>query len=408
MAIPQPGQVRPWVNTIPMTAPSQAVSQPVASPNYRSDLMTALLANSSRPDYSNVRTPLGGLAEALKEGIQGWQTKKAVQGEEQKRQAKAGMLARALLGEDSPYLQEATEYFSAGLPVEMAQTGKIAERWGTEPDPEWDFKEVNNRLYRTNPSGKAELVDLGDAAGLPADMFSGKSVEAESLNYLVSQGVITPEQAAELGAGKTITNPTTGEIMFMTPSGVFSRPPSDVPDNAEPQTTDNNGMIPLTGGKASDAQRTAAGYADRMTRSDAIITKLESAGTSAYDATAAQVPLVGNYLISEDYQKLEQAERDFVNAILRRESGAVISDEEFDNAKKQYFPQPGDSLATIEQKRGNRQIAIEGLRRAAGPTYEAPASINATSNSGQDIYQMPDGSLIIFDPVVNDWVPYEQ
>lgn len=63
----------------------------------------------------------------------------------------------------------------------------------------------------------------------------------------------------------------------------------------------------------------------------------------------------------------QQAQRNFVNAVLRRESGAVISDEEFANAAQQYFPQPGDSPAVVAQKAQNRMTAIAGVRRASGP-----------------------------------------
>jgi hypothetical protein len=69
------------------------------------------------------------------------------------------------------------------------------------------------------------------------------------------------------------------------------------------------------------------------------------------------VPFVGdalgtltNWTQSEPQQKVEQAQRNFINAVLRRESGAVIGSEEFDNARKQYFPQPGDEQGTIAQK----------------------------------------------------------
>jgi len=70
---------------------------------------------------------------------------------------------------------------------------------------------------------------------------------------------------------------------------------------------------------------------------------------------------VGNAMLSEQGQMAEQAQRDFVNAVLRRESGAVISDPEFANAQKQYFPQPNDTPAVLQQKRRNRQMAIQGL-----------------------------------------------
>lgn len=47
-----------------------------------------------------------------------------------------------------------------------------------------------------------------------------------------------------------------------------------------------------------------------------------------------------SFLQSAERQKFEQAKRNFVNAVLRNESGAVIADSEFKNADKQYFPQP--------------------------------------------------------------------
>lgn len=77
--------------------------------------------------------------------------------------------------------------------------------------------------------------------------------------------------------------------------------------------------------------------------------------------------LIGNSLLSENGQKAEQAQRDFVNAILRQESGAVISEPEFRNAQKQYFPQPGDTKGTLKQKRENRERAIQAIDVMSGP-----------------------------------------
>jgi len=72
-------------------------------------------------------------------------------------------------------------------------------------------------------------------------------------------------------------------------------------------------------------------------------------------------------MMSPQSQQADQAQRNFVNAILRQESGAAISESEFQNARKQYFPQPGDSAKVIEQKRQNRETAIKSLEVSAGP-----------------------------------------
>jgi hypothetical protein len=122
-------------------------------------------------------------------------------------------------------------------------------------------------------------------------------------------------------------------------------------------------------------QGVAAGFADRTVSANSILSdpKIVAAQTDIREAGKSAIPGVGNYVISKEKQMAEQAERDFVNAILRRESGAVISPSEFENARRQYFPQPGDSEEVIAQKARNRDVAIKGLVRAAGQNYEAPS-----------------------------------
>lgn len=121
-------------------------------------------------------------------------------------------------------------------------------------------------------------------------------------------------------------------------------------------------------------QGAAAAYADRMVSADAVLSDplLTKAMGDLTEQIKGNVPVAGNFLVSKEYQMAEQAQRDFINAVLRRESGAVISPSEFENAKKQYFPQPGDGPEVIEQKARNRRTAIDGVARAAGSTYAAP------------------------------------
>ena len=103
-----------------------------------------------------------------------------------------------------------------------------------------------------------------------------------------------------------------------------------------------------------------------MKNSHETINRFESLGAELTGMVTGNA-MFPNVLKSGDRQQFEQAKRDFVNATLRRESGAVISDSEFANADKQYFPQPGDGPEVIAQKRRNREIAIAGIGAAAGP-----------------------------------------
>lgn len=132
-----------------------------------------------------------------------------------------------------------------------------------------------------------------------------------------------------------------------------------------------NGLPPITTAStkpATQAQYTVAGYADRAIQSSNIINNLESTGSALTGIVAGQ-GWFPNVLKSSDRQQLEQAQRNFVNALLRKESGAAISQSEFENAAKQYFPQPGDSMQVMEQKKKNRETVIQNLQQAAGSAY---------------------------------------
>ncbi len=137
-------------------------------------------------------------------------------------------------------------------------------------------------------------------------------------------------------------------------------------------TTNPDGTVSLTEGplanrpKLTEGEAKNAGFLERVNKSARTLDELESEGTSLFNKTIGNLPVAGNYMRSQDAQKYDQAKRDFVNAILRRESGAVISDQEFANAEQQYFPQPGDGPEVIAQKRANREAARKGLDIGAG------------------------------------------
>lgn len=112
----------------------------------------------------------------------------------------------------------------------------------------------------------------------------------------------------------------------------------------------------------NDTQSKALLFGSRMQAANEIIDTLAKGGK--YFSTPGANGMLGgvvNMVNSKEGQQLDQAKRDFINATLRRESGAVISDPEFDNGKKQYFPQVGDAPEVIEQKRQNRLLAQRGI-----------------------------------------------
>lgn len=124
-----------------------------------------------------------------------------------------------------------------------------------------------------------------------------------------------------------------------------------------PATESGEGTV--NGKPQTQTQAKVQGYADRLAQANKTITDLGSNFTSNW-AFGGSLP---NILQSGDRQAYEQAKRNFVNAVLRQESGAVISPSEFENAAKQYFPVAGDDEKVIAQKAANRNTAINNLYR---------------------------------------------
>lgn len=150
-----------------------------------------------------------------------------------------------------------------------------------------------------------------------------------------------------------------------------------------PAGVSNTPNNPFAGnGKMNEAQSKDALYATRMYNAEKVLSdpKVTEAGSSVVQRGLGAIPGVGNFLVNEGYQKFDQAQRDFINAVLRRESGAVISESEFANARKQYFPEPGDTPARLAQKRANRIEAIKGIAAGAGQGFKPPFTPDAQGN----------------------------
>jgi hypothetical protein len=191
--------------------------------------------------------------------------------------------------------------------------------------------------------------------------------------------------------GKMVVNPTTGDIIY---DGTSQDSEAPATFRALQMRAEEAGLIPgtepykqfmINGGqrtglsiktnpdgtfeiteggvtttsKLTDSQSNALTFGGRMQASGQILNSQEQQGTKLFESIVQGIPIAGNYLLSPEYQSYSQAKRDFINAVLRKESGAAIAASEFDNADKQYFPQPGDSQQVIEQKRANRELATK-------------------------------------------------
>lgn len=213
-----------------------------------------------------------------------------------------------------------------------------------------------------------DQLELAKQRGADAETL--RRMQIQSAEQLQKLEISSREYLARLVAGNK------QPPIVQTDDGIFERGPNGLVRLTDPETG-----APLkpkaTEKPITEFQGKNALYGSRAAMADRTLTSLEEkislTGLATKEAMQ-NAPVIGGVLgaaantaLSADQQKVEQAQRNFVNAVLRQESGAVISQQEFDNAKKQYFPQPGDSKEVIDQKRTNRQMAISGFKRIAGP-----------------------------------------
>lgn len=115
----------------------------------------------------------------------------------------------------------------------------------------------------------------------------------------------------------------------------------------------------------ADAQAKAATFGHRADQSNAELEALVADGLNPSGM------FIGGVATSQNRRQYDRAKREFVNAVLRQESGAAIGKDEFKNADRQYFPQFGDSEATMAQKKQARERAADGLKRQSQGAYDA-------------------------------------
>ena len=250
-----------------------------------------------------------------------------------------GKVKNTGLSEDDPRFNDAFQQIS------QAYAPIVAKLSGTKYDPS---KPVDYQSVKQLAGPTAQEQQQSKIAGLVAEqqaLAPGKiaeiEAEAKAKNKLGQQPVNwTPVQD-----GAYQLNPQTGEV----------RPTGISPKQTEPK--------PL-----QEWQVKQVDFLNRTTQANDIIENIGknySPSFTSFSKWTEGVPLVGkavNAALSPNEQQINQAQRQFINSTLRRESGAAIGKDEFESAQQQYFPMPNDSAETLAQKAQARATVIQGLK----------------------------------------------
>ena len=162
-------------------------------------------------------------------------------------------------------------------------------------------------------------------------------------------------------------------------------------------------------------EKLAGAFTNRMLEATATFENVTAGGydpANMRDFAASSLPLaLRASALSDSGQQYLAAKLNFITAVLRKESGAAISETEFANEDLKYFPQPGESAATIEQKRIARKTAIESMKAQSGGAFDymqkkmkpseidqlPKGSVFMQRTGGVSYYKTPDGKVLAVD-----------
>lgn len=148
----------------------------------------------------------------------------------------------------------------------------------------------------------------------------------------------------------------------------------------------------------TESQLNAAVYAGRLAHASPTLLEMEEKGI---DPVAVWT---GRYGTNDPaVQVYRQAMREFVNATLRRESGAAISPSEFESANLQYFISPLDTPEVLRRKQESRDITLRGLVGASNgaasqmypEVFGTPATTPVVTTQEASSGSSPDNRLLV-------------
>lgn len=169
-------------------------------------------------------------------------------------------------------------------------------------------------------------------------------------------------------------------------------------------TVISQGNMPkLTEGQSKDVV-----FVTRASGALPTLDSLDEKLTSFGENLAGKMPY-GEFLQSEDYQKADTAGKEFLAAILRKDTGAAVTPSELVTYGQVYLPQPGNPPAVLEQKKAARARAVKAIAMGLPPQV-----ILSMEQQGIDIPELPDGSKPAAGPTkpppddgVKDWTEYD-
>lgn len=317
--------------------------------------------------------PLAGFGNAL----QGAQRDSALRQEQRQQQAAMGSTKKWLIDQG---ISEAEADAAIANPSIMAALFKKMQ--GAEKMAPVNLGD--GFLYF--PDTGETINAKGNAAGASsgAFRFGGNSVEAQALNGLMDSGQLTPEQAQQLAAGKTITNPQDGSVVFLTPQGVFGQQAGSAPTPVSPGSVSapsvdgasstepgaRSGIIPLTEGKpgklATEGERRNRSLYSVVEPELKIVEENFSALSDLSNQVGSKAWGADKYLTTPEYQRASNSLRTIIASYLYSVSGATATPQEIDNQAAILTPKIGEDPLSVADKLQRVRTMVGAIKSAGG------------------------------------------
>lgn len=168
----------------------------------------------------------------------------------------------------------------------------------------------------------------------------------------------TPEEAARYGAQAGQFGPDRRFYPINPPSGMTVYGP-----DGQPIVQTGTTQKPFTEGQSKDNV-----FATRAAGALPILDQLGGSLLSRTEHMAETVPMgLARGAQSPEFQRARQAADEFLQAILRKDTGAAITPAEMQEYGRTYIPQPGDAPETLQQKATSRARALAAIQAGMSP-----------------------------------------
>lgn len=296
-----------------------------------------------------------------------------------------GIMGGLQMSQSAQGARQRQEMQKASYDMQMKQLAQQQQEWTAKQSEAARMEQAQAELTKLVSNGAkpeeiaAALAEMGDYSLLtklnqPPPAGSSSALGTRARELMEIDPTLTPAAARAKAQDEIVRERSAGASNI----SVGGAAPFKLPTGymlADP----NNpalGMVPAPGSpddpakKAlTESQSNATMFYNRAKEMD------QSMSSGGYDATGLRGgwdrlttgPSLTNWMASEEGQQYINQGKNFVASVLRKESGAAITTEEWASGQQLYVDMPGDSAALKKQKAENRRLAIEGLQVSSGP-----------------------------------------